>query len=97
MRKSAEAPGGRPDILFNFPQTEGYDRKGVPISELDLMVMSHALSIDQTPTTRDPEIQEMLSLHCDLNNLDYPPRSADDGRQLFDDLVRTLAAEGFNV
>ena len=97
VRKSAEAPGGRPDILFNFPQTEGYDRKGVPISELDLMVMSHALSIDQTPTTRDPEIQEMLSLHCDLNNLDYPPRSADDGRQLFDDLVRTLAAEGFNV
>lgn len=97
VRKSAEAPGGKPDILFTFPQTAGYERKGVPISEIDVRVMNDVLSITNAPTTRDSDIQEMLSLYCSLRNHDFPPRNAEDGLDLFANLVEILSVEGFNV
>ena len=89
--------GGKPDILFTLPQTAGFERKGVPISETDVKVMSDVFSISNPPTTRDSDIQTMLSLYCSSRNLDFPPRTAEDGLDLFVCLIEILSVEGFNV
>ena len=97
VRKSAEAPGGKPNILFTFPQTVGFERKGVPISETDIRAMHDVLSINGPPTTRDDDVDEILSLYCILRNLNFPPRNAEDGIDLFVKLLEVLSVEGFNV
>ena len=96
VRKSAEAPGGKPDILFTFPETAGFERKGIPVSETDIQVMHDVLSISP-PTTSDDDIKELLTLYCLAQNFDFPPRNAEDGLDLFAKLVAILSAEGFNV
>ena len=36
VRKSTKALAEKPEILFAFPQTAGFERKGVPIFEIDI-------------------------------------------------------------
>ena len=59
--------------------------------------MYFVLSINGPPTTRDDDVDEILSLYCILRNLNFPPRNAEDGIELFVKLLEMLSVEGFNV
>ena len=38
IRKSAEAPGGVPEMLFNVPAVVGFPKKGINVSKRDIQI-----------------------------------------------------------
>ena len=45
IRKSAEAPGGVPEMLFNVPAIVGFPKKGANVSERDMQIAEETLGI----------------------------------------------------
>ena len=45
IRKSAEAPGGVPEMLFNVPAIVGFPKKGTNVSERDIQIAEETVGI----------------------------------------------------
>ena len=71
VRRSAEAPGGKPDILFSLPETVGFTKQGLVIEESDLKAAADVLSIHHQPVNRNDDIHEMLTNYCRSNGLSH--------------------------
>ena len=97
VRRSAEAPGGKPDILFSLPETVGFTKQGLVIEESDLKAAADVLSIHRQPVKRNDDIHEMLTNYCRSNGLSMPPRNADDGINLYSKLLQIMGRDGFEV
>ena len=49
VRKSASGPGGKPDMLFQFPTTTGHGHQGKVVSQRDIEIAEEILKIDEPP------------------------------------------------
>ena len=93
IRRSASAPGGKPDLLFHVPETVGYSKKGVPVKPRDICTATNQLGISRHPVYRNKEMHELLICYVHVHNLDI----AKDGLNMYVRLLRLLSNDGFLV
>ena len=78
IRKSAEAPRGVPELLFNLPAIVGFPKKGTNVIERDMQVDEETVVIAQYSAYFDKEIYELPICYTKNNKLGIP-RDPDEG------------------
>ena len=96
VRRSANAPGGKPDLLFNVPETVGHVQKGVEVDPRDVDIAANQLEIDHHPVFRDKDLHELLICYINIHNLEIP-KDAESGLDMYVTLLRLLSNDGFLV
>ena len=94
VRRSAEAPGGRPETLFSMPESTGFISQGIPVSSQDLQVADTVLRIDNIPITNDEDLYELLKCYVVINDFDIPI-DAEGALDLYVLLLQCLHNDGF--
>ena len=96
VRKSANAPGGKPDILFQVPSTVGFQKRGLEVNQLDLNVATRVLGIDRHPVYGNKDMYELLICYVHIHSLPLP-KDAEGGIDLYVKLLRILEQDDFLV
>ena len=78
IRKSAEAPGGVPELLFNLPAVVGFPKKCTNAIERDIQVDEETVVIAQYSIYFDKEVYELPICYTKNNKLGIP-RDPDEG------------------
>jgi hypothetical protein len=89
VRQSAVGPAGKPDMLFYFPGSFGYDHQGIGVNTDDLVVAEDMLGIDSFPICRNKDLFELFDCYVHLHNL-VVGSNADDALNLYISLLGYL-------
>ena len=68
VRQSSVGPVGKPDILFYFPTTVGYEHSGIPVGKDYISLATEIIGINQPPAHRNKDIFDLLECYVYLNN-----------------------------
>ena len=68
VRQLSVGPVGKPDILFYFPTTVGYEHQSIPVGKDDISVVTEIIGITQPPAHRNKDIFDLLECYVYLNN-----------------------------
>ena len=60
IRQSAQAPGGVPNMLFNFPESTGFEKQGIAVNETDIKIGENLLAIDHCPVFKYGDSHELF-------------------------------------
>ena len=96
IRKSAEAPGGVPEILFNVPAIVGFPKKGTNVSERDIQIAEETLGIAQYPTYFNKDIYELIICYTRINKLTIP-RDSEKSLSFYINILECFEKDGFPV
>ena len=96
IRKTAEAPGGVPEMFLNLPAIVGFPKKGANVSERDIQVDEETVVIAQYSTYFDKEIYELPICYTKNNKLGIQ-RDQDEGLSFYINILECLEKYDFSV
>ena len=96
VRQSESAPGGKPDILFNVPETSGYINQGIHIKFDDVDIAEAIIGIDHYPVWKSKDLHELLVCYININRLKVPTNS-ENAIDTYVKLLSILQNDGFDV
>ena len=96
IRKSTEAPGGVPEMLFNVPAIAGFPKKGTNFSERDIQIAEETLGIAQYPTYFDKDIYELIICYTRINKLTIA-RDSEEVLSFYINILECFEKDGFPV
>ena len=96
VRKSANAPGGIPEVLFNVPTVAGFRDRGVIVDDADIESARSVLGIHYPPFSTYDDLHELLICYIHIYNLTIP-RDPESGLDLYIELLQCLNNDGFAV
>ena len=94
IRKTAEAPGGVPEMFLNLPAIVGFPKKGANVSERDTQVDEETVIIAQYSTYFDKEIYELPICYTKNNKLGIP-RDPSEGLSFYINILECLEKDDF--
>ena len=94
IRKTAEAPGGVPEMFLNLPAIVGFPKKGANVSERDTQVDEETVIIAQYSTYFDKEIYELPICYTKNNKLGIP-RDPGEGLSFYINILECLEKDDF--
>lgn len=89
IRQSSSDPGGRPDILFDFPSTVDYTKQGKTLDKRDLKIAEDLLGVDKLSVLKNSDIHELLQCYVQINCLKLPS-DAESGIGIYAKLIEYL-------
>ena len=94
IRKTAEAPGGVPEMFLNLPAIVGFPKKGANVSERDTQVDEETVIIAQYSTYFDKVIYELPICYTKNNKLGIP-RDPSEGLSFYINILECLEKDDF--
>ena len=94
VRQSASAPGGKPEILFNLPETIGFSKQGSQVDADTIRTAEETIGIDHHPVWINKDLHELLKCYLHIHKLSMPT-NADDALELYATLLGILGNDNF--
>ena len=96
VRQSSSSPEGKPGILYHFPETVGYSKIGLTVSEECLTIAEDIFVLDHHPLHRNKTVHELLVCYVHIHNIKIA-RDAESGLEMYVELLRHLDSDAFLV
>ena len=68
VKQSPSAPGGKPEILFNLPETIGSSKQGSHIDADTIRIAEETIGIDHHPVWTNKDLHELLKCYFTFTN-----------------------------
>ena len=94
VRQSSSAPGGKPEILFNLPETIGFSKQGSQVDADTIRTAEETIGIDHHPVWINKDLHELLKCYLHIHKLSMPT-NADDALELYATLLGILGNDNF--
>ena len=93
VRQSSSSPGGKPDILYYLPETVGYSKMGLTVSEEYLTIAEEFVGLDHYPRHRNKTVHELFICYVHIHDMEIA-RDANSGLEMYVELLRHLDSDG---
>ena len=94
VRQSSSAPGGKPEILFNLPETIGFSKQGSQVDADTIITAEETIGIDHYPVWINKDLHELLKCYLHIHKLSMLT-NADDALELYATLLGILGNDNF--
>lgn len=96
VRKSSAAPGGRPDVLFHMPGSQGFTKQGIAVSNNDLAIAQNIVDIEHQPFYINSDIRELIECYIALFNI-LISQNAEGALDAYISILNCFCDDGFIV
>ena len=93
VRRSSDAPGGNPDLLFHCPPLP-FQSKGIQIGQEDINIVKEVLGLHDSPVAINDEMHDFLKCSFQIHNLRMPT-DWESALDLYVDLLQLLKEDDF--
>lgn len=90
IRKSRAVVSGIPNVLYNLPQSYGFQKNGIPITQNDLIAIEGVDRITNdalVANSSNSESENYFKYVVVSKNLTWPPNTWEEGELIFDTLI----------
>ena len=87
VRQSSSSPGGKPDILYYLPETVGYSKMGLTVSEEYLTIAEDIVGLDHHPSHCNKTVHELLICYVHIHDIEIA-RDTESGLEMYVELLK---------